>query len=84
MTNFKTSAPPAAPIPANDLAPVGPILRSPNDTAVLLGVSLRTLQRMVRRGEAPTPVRVSEGRIAFLAREVDAWIAALPRTRIAA
>lgn len=56
----------------------------PKETADRAGVSLRTLQRMVREGRAVTPVRVSEGRIGFVEAEVQAWLASLPRTREAA
>ena len=56
----------------------------PKTTADRAGVSVRTLQRMVREGRAVTPVKVSEGRIGFYEHEVQAWLAALPRTREAA
>ena len=54
---------------------------APKDTADRAGVSVRTLQRMVRKGRAVTPVKISEGRIGFYEHEVQAWLAALPRTR---
>lgn len=53
----------------------------PKLTADRAGVSVRTLQRMVRQGRAVTPVKISEGRIGFYEHEVQAWLAALPRTR---
>ena len=53
----------------------------PRLTADRAGVSVRTLQRMVRQGRAVTPVKISEGRIGFYEHEVQAWLAALPRTR---
>ncbi len=56
----------------------------PKETAARAGVSVRTLQRMVRQGRAITPVRVSEGRIGFYENEVTAWLSSLPRTREAA
>ena len=73
----------APPAPANDHGHSRRLV-SPLGAAELAGVSLRTWQRMVRRGEAPSPVRVSEGRIGFFANELDAWMASLPRTRVAA
>ena len=56
----------------------------PKEAADRAGVSVRTLQRMVREGRCVTPVKVSEGRIGFFEGELDAWLAALPRTREAA
>jgi len=59
-------------------------VRPPSWTADMAGVSVRTLQRMVKQGQAPTPVKVSEGRIGFYEHEVQAWLASRPRTRAAA
>ena len=59
-------------------------VRPPSWTAQCAGVSVRTLQRMVKRGDAPTPVKVGKARIGFYEHEVQAWLAALPRTREAA
>ena len=56
----------------------------PEITADRAGISKRTLERYVRQGRAPTPVRVGAGRIGFYEHEVQAWLAALPRTREAA
>jgi prophage regulatory protein len=53
-------------------------------TANTLGVSVRTLQRMVRQREFPVPVRLSPGRVAFYEQEVKTWLADRPRTRMAA
>lgn len=63
-----------------------PVLRliPPKATADRAGISVRGLQRKVRAGEAPTPVKVGKGRIGFYEHEVQAWLAALPRTREAA
>ena len=57
---------------------------SPRAAAQRAGMSVRTIQRKCRKQEFPTPVRLSEGRIGFYAHELDAWLAALPRTREAA
>lgn len=53
----------------------------PKDTAERAGISVRSLQRYVREGEAPTPVKISKGRIGFYEHEVQAWLSSLPRTR---
>lgn len=49
-----------------------------------LDVSLRTLQRWVREGRFPVPVKLGPARIGFYQVEVEAWLATLPRTREAA
>lgn len=54
---------------------------SPEKAADLYGVHVRTLQRMVKAGDAPTPVRVSKGRIGFRLQEVHAALAGLPRVK---
>lgn len=56
----------------------------PKEMAARAGVSVRTLQRMVRKGQTITPVRVSEGRIGYVEAEATAWLSSLPRTREAA
>ncbi len=56
-------------------------LIAPKEMAARAGVSVRTLQRMVRKGQTVTPVRVSEGRIGYILSEADAWLSGLPRTR---
>lgn len=53
----------------------------PKEVAARAGVSLRGLQRKVKTGEAPTPVKMGPGRIGFFEHEVQSWLAALPRTR---
>lgn len=56
----------------------------PEVTADRAGISKRSLERYVRQGRAPRPVRIGKGRIGFYEHEVQAWLAALPRTREAA
>jgi len=53
----------------------------PEVTAHRAGISKRSLERYVKQGQAPTPVRLGKGRIGFYEHEVQAWLAALPRTR---
>lgn len=61
-----------------------PQLLAPADTAKRIAMSWRTIQRLVRVGEFPEPVRLSANRIAFLETEVNDWIAARPRVSEAA
>jgi len=48
-------------------------------TAELIGVNLRTLERLVAAGEFPKPVRVSPNRLGFIASEVEEWVSGRPR-----
>jgi predicted DNA-binding transcriptional regulator AlpA len=41
--------------------------------AVKLGVSLRTFDRIVRKGDGPRPVRVSERRVVFFDSEIERY-----------
>jgi len=43
-------------------------------TAALLGVNIRTLERMVAAREFPRPIRLSRNRLGFVASEVSDWI----------
>lgn len=56
----------------------------PRVAADRYGVSVRTLQRMVREKRFVEPVRLSVGRIGFYEHEVNTLIASLPRTTEAA
>lgn len=55
-----------------------PRILPPKITAERAGVSLRTLQRMVRAGEFPKPVIISANRIGFVEAAVNGWIASRP------
>ena len=46
-----------------------------NTTADLIGVNLRTLERLVSAGDFPRPVRISRNRQGFLASDVLRWVA---------
>jgi prophage regulatory protein len=61
-----------------------PRLLSPRATAARTSASFRSIQRWVRDGSFPRPVKLGAGRIGFYESEVNAWLAALPRTREAA
>jgi prophage regulatory protein len=51
--------------------------------AAKLGVGENTVRRMLERGEFVQPLVVSPRRVAFRESEVDAWIAARPKGRLA-
>ena len=53
------------------------------DIEILCDKSGPTIRREVRRGDFPTPVRVSQGRIAWPARDVRAWLASRPPVGVA-
>lgn len=58
-------------------------LLAPADAAERTSLSWRTIQRKVRAGAFPLPVRISENRIGFVEAEVEAWIASLARVEAA-
>jgi predicted DNA-binding transcriptional regulator AlpA len=49
-------------------------LYSREQTAGLLGVSSRTLDRLVQSGRGPRIIRISAGRVAFLGRDVKTFL----------
>jgi predicted DNA-binding transcriptional regulator AlpA len=49
-------------------------VRSRKETALILGVSVRTLKRMELRGEAPPRVKVTERVIGFRDSAINAFI----------
>ena len=53
-------------------------LLPPLVTADRIGVNIRTLERLVKRGEFAKPRRVSANRIGFVEAEVNQWIASRP------
>lgn len=67
----------------NTETPVAPLsLVPPQAAADRLGLNLRTLQRMVKKGTIPAPVRIrGSNRIGFYDHELQEFLATLPRTR---
>lgn len=57
---------------------------APTRTSERTSMSWRTIQRKVKAGDFPQPVRLSENRIGFIEAEVNAWIAAIANAREAA
>jgi prophage regulatory protein len=51
------------------------------DVSARVGLSTRTIQRLVKTDSFPAPVSLSSRAIAFVEAEVEAWIAARPRAR---
>ena len=47
---------------------------SRQEVALLLGISVTTLWRMVRNRQFPPPMRISPGRVGWPARTVARWI----------
>jgi predicted DNA-binding transcriptional regulator AlpA len=43
-------------------------------TAAVLSISVRTLERLCQTGSGPKKIRLSPGRVGFLERDVVAWI----------
>lgn len=68
--------------PSHDAPP--PTLLSPRATAARTSTSFRTIQRWVRDGAFPQPVKLGSSRIGFYESEVSAWLTALPRVGTAA
>ncbi len=57
---------------------------APAKTSERTSISWRTIQRKVKAGDFPQPIRLSENRIGFLESEINAWIASIASARKAA
>lgn len=62
----------AQPEPASVSAP--PPLLSIKEVAKLLKLDKRTVERMVKAGECPAPIRISPGRTRWRQSDIDAWL----------
>ena len=40
----------------------------------LLGISISTINRLIKKGEFPPKVKLSPRRMVFMKREIDEWI----------
>jgi hypothetical protein len=49
------------------------------DLCAILGVGIRTLERMISSGEVPAPDRRLRGRPAWLSRTIYEWAESVPR-----
>ena len=44
------------------------------EVSELLGISVSTINRLIKRGEFPPKIKISPRRIVFMKREVDEWV----------
>ena len=51
----------------------GPFLRAA-DLPPLVGISVPTIYREIRRGTFPAPARLSPGRVGWLPTAIDRWL----------
>ena len=49
-------------------------IRTRKETAQRLRISLRTLQRMEARGEAPPRIRITDRIFGYKSSDLDAWL----------
>lgn len=54
-------------------------LLAPSEVAKRTSMSWRTIRRLIRDGQFPRPIQCSAQRVAFLEREIKAWIDSRPR-----
>jgi excisionase family DNA binding protein len=68
-------------------APSAALLLSVKDVAKLLGVSVRTVWRMRKRGQLPDPMQLSEQTLRWRREEIEQWVASgrivLPEVEVA-
>ncbi len=44
------------------------------EVSELLGISVSTINRLIKRGDFPPKIKISPKRMIFMKREVDEWI----------
>ena len=54
-------------------APNRPFLTM-KEVSDLLGISISTINRLIKKGEFPQKVKISPRRMVFMKREIDEWI----------
>jgi len=45
-----------------------------NEVSELLGISVSTINRLIKRGEFPSKVKLSPRRIVFMKKQINEWI----------
>ena len=50
-----------------------PFLRI-KEVSKLIGQSVSTINRLVKKGDLPSKVKISPGRIVFMKKEIEEWI----------
>ena len=54
-------------------APNRPFLTM-KEVSELLGISVSTINRLIKRGDFPSKVKLSPRRMVFMKKEIDEWI----------
>tara|TARA_A100001011_G_scaffold379782_1_gene446231 strand:- start:2829 stop:3008 length:180 start_codon:yes stop_codon:yes gene_type:complete len=44
------------------------------EVSKLLGISLSTINRLIKKGDFPTKIKISPRRIVFMKSQIDKWI----------
>ena len=44
------------------------------EVSELLGISVSTINRLIKNGDFPPKIKISQIRIVFMKREIDEWI----------
>jgi prophage regulatory protein len=57
---------------------IRPVALKQEDAAGFLGLSVSTLELLVRQGDFPKPRQLAGRRVGFLVRELEEWLEARP------
>ena len=44
------------------------------EVSEMLGISVSTINRLIKKGEFPSKVKISPRRMVFMKKEIDVWI----------
>jgi len=45
-----------------------------NEVSKLIGLSVSTINRLVKKGDFPSKVKISPGRMVFMKKKIEEWI----------
>jgi len=52
------------------------------EVSELLGISLPTINRLIKRGEFPPKIKISPRRIVFMKNDINEWIKKIEKNKV--
>ena len=52
------------------------------EVSELLGISLSTINRLIKRGEFPPKIKISPRRIVFMKNDINEWIKKIEKNKV--
>ena len=52
------------------------------EVSTLLGISVSTINRLIKRGEFPPKIKISPRRIVFMKNDINEWIKKIEKNKV--